>query len=100
MKTYCFDMDGVICELDDDDYEHRSPIGSTIYWMDQLKREGHTIIIYTGRHINNLEVTKNWLYRNAVPHDLIQFGKPVADLYIDDKGVRYDEWVRDRKKYL
>jgi hypothetical protein len=100
MKTYCFDMDGVICEIDNDDYDLRSPIGKTILIMERLKKEGHTVIIHTGRHILNLEVTKTWLWRNQVPHDIIQFGKPVADLYIDDKGVRFEEWKDNTKKYL
>jgi len=100
MKTYCFDMDGVICEIDHDDYQFRSPIRNTILIMAQLKKTGNIVIIHTGRHINNLSITKSWLSRNKVKYDLIQFGKPVADLYIDDKGVRFEEWNEKLIKYL
>ena len=66
-KTICFDMDGVICEIDNDDYDLRSPIGRTILEMERHKKAGDIVIIHTGRHILNFEVTKNWLWRHPRP---------------------------------
>ena len=90
MKTYCFDFDGVICNIDSDNYKDRTPIDSTISLMRDLRYRGDVVIIHTGRHIDNLAVTKSWLSKNKVSYDHIQFGKPVADIYIDDKALRFN----------
>jgi hypothetical protein len=90
-------MDGVICRIDHVDYALRTPISETINLIKELSEGGNLIIIHTGRHIDKLLVTKSWLRNNAagpVMYDHIQFGKPVADVYIDDKALRFDgEWT-------
>jgi hypothetical protein len=37
-------------------------------------------------------VTLNWLARYEVEYDEIHFGKPHADVYIDDNAVRFESW--------
>lgn len=100
METYCFDMDGVICEEDSKNYSKRTPNLTTIYIMKMLVMKGKTVIIHTGRHILNLKVTKAWLEKHNVLYTHLQFGKPVADVYIDDKGLRFKEWTPQLEKYL
>ena len=36
--------------------------------------------------------TIDWLSKNNVPYDEIHFGKPWADIYIDDNGFRFKSW--------
>ena len=94
-------MDGVICEIDSSHYINRSPIIETINLMKELKRAGHIVIIHTGRHIDKLIETKKWLKEYKVEYDHIQFGKPVADVYIDDKGMRFEGiWTKENLEYL
>jgi hypothetical protein len=47
-----------------------------------------------GKVIANIGmVTLEWLSRNNIPFDEIYFGKPLADVYIDDKGLKYEnDW--------
>ena len=100
-RTYCFDMDGVICQLNSEHYIHRRPIEETINLMSRLRDEGHMVIIHTGRHIDKLKDTKEWLGIHNVQYDHIQFGKPVADVYIDDKGLRFKgTWTKKELKYF
>ena len=101
-KTYCFDMDGVICYIGKPDhYADRFPIIETINIMSELIEAGHSVIIHTGRHILEMETTQKWLNKHRVPYTLLQFGKPVADLYIDDKALRIEEvWTPEALKYL
>ena len=43
----------------------------------------------------------DWLDKHEIPYDEVWFGKPLADLYIDDKGYRFDNWndvVKDLNK--
>lgn len=93
-------MDGVICNIDSNEYSNRSPIMETREIMIKLMEEGNTVIIHTGRHIDNLKVTQKWLSDYDFKYSLIQFGKPVADIYIDDKGWRFDKWTEELKKRL
>jgi len=37
-------------------------------------------------------VTLNWLEKYQIPYDEIYFGKPHADVYIDDNAYRFTTW--------
>ena len=98
-----FDLDGVICELKkpSESYSDVKPKKKVIQKMRDLKEEGHYLIIHTGRHMRTCEgnvakviekigkVTEDWLEKWKVPYDELVFGKPYADVYIDDLGVEF-----------
>lgn len=103
----CIDFDGVICQLkktDSDSYENLKPMPGAVEKLTQLKQSGHYLIIYTARrmktHQGNLgaviadigRITIDWLDKNQVPYDEIYFGKPWADIYIDDNAYRFQAW--------
>ena len=98
-----FDLDGVICELKkpSESYSDVIPKKKVIQKMKNLKDEGHYLIIHTGRHMRSCDgdvekviekigqTTQDWLKKWQVPYDEIIFGKPYADIYIDDLGVEF-----------
>ena len=98
-----FDLDGVICELKkpSESYSDVKPKKKVIQKMRDLKEEGHYLIIHTGRHMRTCEgnvakviekigkVTEDWLEKWKVPYDELVFGKPYADVYIDDLGHEF-----------
>lgn len=100
------DLDGTICTLkkEGETYANVKPIPKTIRTIKKLKRQGHYIIIYTARHMKTCEgdtgkilarvgkITLDWLERYDIPYDEIHFGKPNADIYIDDQAVRFKGW--------
>ncbi len=103
----CIDFDGVICQLkesDSDSYDNLRPMPGSIEKLTQLKNAGHYLIIYTARrmktHQGNLgaviadigRLTIEWLDRHHIPYDEIYFGKPWADIYIDDNAYRFHSW--------
>ena len=102
----CLDLDGVICNLrkENETYENLSPVEGAIAKIKSLKSEGHYIIIYTARRMktHNANVAKviadigkttlDWLERYNIPYDEIIFGKPWADIYIDDNAMRFHNW--------
>lgn len=100
----CFDIDGTICELKSyiGSYEAVRPLPGVVDLMRSLKNQGHTIILYTARHMKTCEgnvglviarqgkTLFNWLDKYQVPFDEIYFGKPQADIYIDDNCYRFN----------
>ena len=98
-----FDLDGVICELKkpSESYSEVSPKKKVIQKMRNLKDQGHYLIIHTGRHMRTCngdvakviekigKITEEWLDKWNVPYDELVFGKPYADIYIDDLGVEF-----------
>lgn len=105
---YCFDLDDTICypnhEAKDtfEKYGNALPCLEIIEYIRALS-EDNQIIIYTARrmvtHNGDLqkikedvqEITENWLKEFEVPYDSLIFGKPYADVYIDDKALNVDD---------
>lgn len=104
---FCFDIDGVIFEINKD-YKKHKPIWSTVRYLYYLKSLNHEIVLYTARKMQtfngnigkiNKEIVENTLFnlnRYNIPYDEIYFGKPNADVYIDDKALNF----YDFKEYV
>lgn len=102
----CIDLDGVICKLKQphETYADVEPIEDSIEKIRALKEAGHYIIVYTARHMKTCQgnismviarigqMTLEWLAKYEVPFDEILFGKPWADVYIDDNALRFTSW--------
>lgn len=102
----CIDLDGVICRLREpgQDYADLEPVPGAVEKLRQLKAAGHTIIVYTARHMKTCQgnvgmviarqgrVTLDWLARHGIEYDEIHFGKPYAQVYIDDNAMRFESW--------
>ena len=97
----CFDLDNTLVTLPtiSGDYGSVKPIHKMISLLKNLKKLGHTIIIYTARRMNTHKhnvgrvirdiglVTFQTLEKFNIEYDEIIFGKPIADIYIDDKAL-------------
>ena len=106
MKRVVFDLDETICRHTNRDYANAAPVWLTIERMRQLRERFPEceIIIHTARGMKscggdaaradakNRAVTEEWLERHNVPYDILVFGKPFADAYIDDKAITLEEW--------
>ena len=102
----CVDLDGVICHLrrPGQSYSDVEPVPGAVDVLRQWRSDGHTVIIHTARHMKTTggnvgavlarqgSVTLDWLARHGVEFDEIHFGKPHADVYIDDNAVRFTTW--------
>ena len=97
----CFDLDNTLVTYPaiPNDYSSVKPITNTINMLKQLKNEGHEIIIHTARRmlthggnvgkvIKDIALTTiNTLEQFDIPYDELIFGKPIADIYIDDRAI-------------
>ncbi len=102
----CIDIDGVICHIKNKNqsYVDVEPIEGASEKIKALKDNGHYIILHTARrmktHKGNVgsvisdigKITIDWLEKYEIPYDEIYFGKPWANIYIDDNALRFQNW--------
>ena len=98
--TYVFDIDGTICTLTDGNYGEARPIYERINKINSLYDQGHDIVFFTARgmgrsagdaafaHRTFYNMTKAQLDEWGVKHHRLLLGKPAADFYVDDKGIK------------
>ncbi len=93
---YCFDIDGTICSNTDGNYEIAEPFKDRIEKINQLYDDGNSILFFTARgsttKINWKKLTEDQLQEWGVKYTKLIFGKPEADIYIDDKAVDVEEF--------
>jgi capsule biosynthesis phosphatase len=97
----CFDLDNTLVTYPKvkGDYSTVEPIMNNINYLKYLKKFGNVIIIYTARRMKSYngnigkvnsnigKLTFDTLDKFNIPYDEIYFGKPYADVYIDDLAV-------------
>lgn len=103
----CIDLDGTICEIrkDNETYADVKVKPGAAERISALRKAGHTIIINTARNMGSTghnvgkalknigKITFDWLEKNGIEYDEIFFGKPNADITIDDRVLRFqDNW--------
>ncbi len=104
-KTICIDFDGVIAQYQGWEGEDKfgSPVPGVQSALKVLRKEGFQIIIFTTR--GNEDGLQQYLKENDIPYDYINenpeqpkgsnSGKPIADLYVDDRSVCFrGSWKR------
>ena len=85
------DIDGTICTNTNGDYSKAQPLTDRIAKLNQLFDEGHEIHYWTARGGNSgidwsilmLNQLREW----GVKYTTANMGKPVYDVWIDDKAV-------------
>jgi histidinol phosphatase-like enzyme len=95
-KTFCFDIDGVICSTNCD-YNDAIPNQKIIDKINYLHNIGHNIIINTSRGyksgIDWGDFTKKQLEKWGVNYNKLLFTKPSADYYIDDRNISIENII-------
>lgn len=91
-RIFVVDIDGVLATLvPDNDYSHCQPMLENIRIINNLYAAGHKIILFTARGsatgIDWQEITREQMVKWGVQHHALQFGKPAADFYIDDRFI-------------
>jgi hypothetical protein len=104
--TYVFDIDGTICTNTDGNYVNAEPIVERIELINKLYNSGNKIVYFTARGMNRYKndiakvyeayylITEHQLKRWGAKYDILRLGKPAGDLYIDDKGVKDEDFFR------
>lgn len=93
------DMDGTICS-EEKTYSrslakvHQDAVES----INNLYDEGHIILIYSARSWQEYEMTEHWLKTHNIRYHQLIMGKPIGDLWIDDRAIEFKNWKTALKK--
>ena len=111
-KRYCIDIDGTICTPTvGRDYHKAEPWQDRIKVLNKLYDEGNYIIYFTARAMGRFadlphsvasvkakevlfDLTKQQLDDWGVKYNELIMGKPHADFFIDDKGVKDEDFFK------
>ena len=108
--TLVVDIDGTLCPVkrSHEEYHELVPYPAMIEKLNEYRRKGYRIQLYTARNMRTYEgnlglinrhtvpVMLEWLERWNTPYDEILFGKPwpgKKGFYVDDRAVRPDEFL-------
>ena len=91
------DVDETICiSPKNRNYNDSVPIESNIEKANKLYDGGNTIVYWTARGtgsgIDWREVTEKQFEKWGVKFHELKFGKPIYDLFIDDKNMNTRDW--------
>lgn len=102
------DIDGTICDEDHLAISERQPFIDRINKINSLYDYGYEIVYYTSRGMRSCnddaiaaerkysEITKAQLEKWGAKYNKLIFGKPNADIYIDNKNVLLEEFFNKR----
>jgi len=92
------DLDGTICtEKSFKNRKQSKLIKGAKTSIDKLYKKNN-ITIYTARGWNELKTTKSWLKKNKIKYHQLILGKPVGDVWIDDRALKFENWKTINKK--
>lgn len=104
MKIYSFDIDGTICSNTYGEYEKAIPYQNRILSINNLYKKGNTIKLFTARGTTTgtdwEEITKKQLSSWGVFYHKLIFGKPEADIFVDDKAFNDKYWLWEQSHNL
>jgi capsule biosynthesis phosphatase len=105
-RTMVIDVDDTILVTKNRDYSRSMPKMDVVFKLREAREKGWYIILFTARGMGRSngdiesvreEVTReieSFCSRFCVPYDELMLGKPWAAMYVDDKGLRPDEFAR------
>jgi len=94
---YYVDIDETICESPKSrNYAEATPLPERIEKVNKLFDKGYTIIYWTARGtgsgIDWRQTTESQFKEWGVKYHELKFGKPIYDLFIDDKNINSNEF--------
>lgn len=111
-KTIVVDVDDTILVTKNRDYPNSQPKTEVIEGLRALKKSGWYIVLHTargmGRSNGNISLVREEVTREIetfcekyeVPFDELVLGKVWAAVYLDDKGMRPDEFAQNYHNLL
>ena len=101
--VFYIDIDNTICSYSEDlDYSKATPRPERIQKINSLYDQGNTIVYWTARGTGSgmdwRGVTEKQFADWGVKYHELKFGKPIYDLFVDDKNINAERFFDDTKK--
>ena len=95
-----FDIDGTVMTQGSPEKDYRDSVAlpEMVSLVNQLHYAGHEIYFFTARHFKHFKYTDETLKAAGFKFDGLIMNKPSCDLYVDDKGFRFDN--KEQKEEL
>ena len=91
-KNICFDLDNTLCSIEKTfEKSLATPKQNVIDVCNKLYDDGNNITIFTARSWAEYKMTEHWLKTNGVKYHLLLCGKPLYDIFVDDKTMHPDD---------
>lgn len=95
------DIDETICTSPEDrDYSKSTPIKENINKINEMYDNGHKIVYWTARGtgtgIDWRQITEEQFLNWGVKYHELKFGKPIYDLFIDDKNIESKQFFNEK----
>ncbi len=113
MKSICFDIDGVICKTNKNNYKQSKPIKKNILLINKLYDKGYKIKIFTARYMGRYNDNYKKAYARGykstfrqlkkwnLKFHILYMGKPSFDILIDDKAINFNKnWSKNLIKKI
>ena len=103
MLVIAVDIDGTITKESCWNREQvlkATPNRKLIEMINDLYCKGYAIILYTCRGDSVIPATRCWLKENHVKYHALNNNKLWADIYLDDKGISPDNFVKYGTKII
>ena len=95
---YIIDIDNTICYNKGSDYVNSTPDIARIALVNQLYDDGHEIHYYTARGGNSgqdwSELTRKQLTEWGCRFHSLNLGKPVYDVWVDDRAINAKDFFK------
>jgi hydroxymethylpyrimidine pyrophosphatase-like HAD family hydrolase len=113
VKTVCFDLDGVLASYKEwpEDGSIGDPLPAGVKLLKLCKEAGYKTVLSTCRthpchgienQVKQAHLITAWLRENGLRgliDEIDDEGKPIADVYIDDRGLRFDQRAGSLESY-
>lgn len=109
---YVFDLDLTLCNSSESRYELSEPWPERIAFVNAIYKEGHEVIVFTARGMSSFSgnrwlaqirwrrITEAQLRNWGLNYHKLILGKPAGDIYVDDKGVKADDFFPTENRAL
>ena len=95
-RTYCFDIDGTLCNNTEGKYAEAKPFVDRIAVVNRLFDDGNQVLLLTARGattgIDWRKLTEKQMLQWGVRYHKLYLTKPNAHIYIDDKAFNSETW--------
>ena len=107
-KRIIIDIDDTLCIVKNRDFINAIPIQEVIDKVNEYYDSGYEIIISTARGQKSCKtpeqmqekyykITKEWLDKHNVKYHKLEIGyKQNADMYVDDKAIKPEKFVKKK----